>query len=248
LILRGASFVIKDEAYLKSVLGELVSASHTGKFSDFLTKPFTPGELILFIEENKIKLLQPRDDVVKILLSHSIKIQVAEHEPDYKGGYWPDHWSYNLDLLDTYLEVYPEDLKELLLDKKIFTFYDPPIFVRPRREKYKLYGGKPRQLNSVVNDNEKIEMIQKREIQPNLVRTQYGRGEIYYTTLANKLLNLLANKLASFDPSGVGIEMESNKPNWFDALNGLPALFGSSLCETFEVKRLGIFIKEALKA
>jgi hypothetical protein len=40
--------------------------------------------------------------------------------------------------------------------------------------------------------------------------------------------------------------MEADKPNWFDALNGLPALFGSSLNETFELKRLILFIKMAL--
>ncbi|MDD5060443.1 MAG: cellobiose phosphorylase, partial [Candidatus Omnitrophica bacterium] len=43
-----------------------------------------------------------------------------------------------------------------------------------------------------------------------------------------------------------GIEMEANKPNWFDSLNGLPALFGSSICETFELKRLLQIIKDAL--
>ncbi|NSW92842.1 MAG: hypothetical protein HPY74_19745 [Firmicutes bacterium] len=28
--------------------------------------------------------------------------------------------------------------------------------------------------------------------------------------------------MASIDPGGVGIEMEAGKPNWNDALNGLP--------------------------
>jgi len=41
--------------------------------------------------------------------------------------------------------------------------------------------------------------------------------------------------------------MEADKPNWFDALNGLPALLGSSLCETFELKRLILFLKGALE-
>jgi len=43
----------------------------------------------------------------------------------------------------------------------------------------------------------------------------------------------LANKAASLDPSGIGIEMEANKPNWYDSLNGLPGLLGSSISETF---------------
>jgi len=35
----------------------------------------------------------------------------------------------------------------------------------------------------------------------------------------------------------VGVEMEADKPGWCDSLNGLPLLFGSSLCETLEIKR-----------
>ena len=31
--------------------------------------------------------------------------------------------------------------------------------------------------------------------------------------------------------------MEADKPGWCDSLNGLPLLFGSSLCETLEIKR-----------
>jgi hypothetical protein len=247
LIVKGASFIIKDETYLKTVLKDLVDKSHLEALASFLTNPFTPGDIILFIEEHNIKLHRPVDEVVKILLSHSIKTQEAEHEAEYKAGYWTDHWAYNLDLLDSYLGVYPENLKELIFDKKIFTFYDPPLTVKPRHEKYRLYDGKPRQLKSVAGCEEKAELINSRESQPNVARTQYGKGEIYQTTLINKLLCLLANKLASLDPFGVGIEMEANKPNWYDALNGLPALFGSSLCETLELKRLVIFIKEALQ-
>jgi len=89
-------------------------------------------------------------------------------------------------------------------------------------------------------------MISKRACYAHVVHTQYGQGQVYKTTLMNKLLCLLANKLASLDAFGVGIEMEANKPNWFDALNGLPALFGSSSCETFELKRLIIMIRAAL--
>jgi hypothetical protein len=44
--------------------------------------------------------------------------------------------------------------------------------------------------------------------------------------------------MATLDMSGVGIEMEAGKPGWNDSLNGLPGLFGSSLVETLEVRRL----------
>jgi hypothetical protein len=57
---------------------------------------------------------------------------------------------------------------------------------------------------------------------------------------------VIANKLASLDPSGIGVEMEADKPNWYDALNGLPGLLGSSACETFELKRWLLFLQGAL--
>jgi len=37
--------------------------------------------------------------------------------------------------------------------------------------------------------------------------------------------------------------MEAGRPGWNDALNGLPGLFGSSVNETFELKRLLLLIK-----
>ena len=41
--------------------------------------------------------------------------------------------------------------------------------------------------------------------------------------------------------------MEANKPNWYDALNGLPGLLGSSISETFELKRFAVFLKDAIQ-
>ena len=40
--------------------------------------------------------------------------------------------------------------------------------------------------------------------------------------------------------------MEADRPGWCDALNGLPGLFGSSVNETIELKRLADFTRQAL--
>ncbi len=242
LVFKGVSFVLGDSAEFKKLLGEITPEDDFAKIISFLNKPFTPGEVIIFLKENKIKLKASDDEFLNMLLPHCLKNQEAEHGE----GFWTDHWTYNLDLLESYLRVYPEKLQEIVFDKKAFTFYDNTEVVKPRSEKYLLKDGIVRQLHCVIADNAKREMIRKRPIHPHLVRTEYGKGEVYQTTLMNKLLCLLVNKLASLDPNGVGIEMEADKPNWFDALNGLPALFGSSICETFELKRLVIFIKNAL--
>lgn len=240
LVMKGINFTLKNEQEFKVVLNDLMEEKNIAGFTSFLNKPFTPGDIILFIKETKIKLKVSYDEFLNILLSHSLKNQEAEHGE----GFWTDHWTYNLDLLGSYLGVYPEKLKEIIFEKRAFTFYDNTETVRARHEKYVLKEGKVRQLHAVGPSNAKRGMIRKRATQPHSVRTQYGQGEIYKTTLINKLLCLLANKLASLDPFGCGIEMEADKPNWFDALNGLPGLLGSSLNETFELKRLALLIKE----
>ncbi|MFH1458671.1 MAG: cellobiose phosphorylase [Candidatus Omnitrophota bacterium] len=242
LVLKGASFALKEDIAPEALLNGLLEEKHIPDMSVFLKKPFTPGDAIFFLEENRIKPSCSYDKFLDTLISHSLKIQEAEHAE----GFWTDHWTYNLDLLESYLAFYPENFTEIFFEKKVFTFFDNAEVVKSRREKYVLKDGKVKQLAAVGIDHAKREMMKKRTHHPHTVRTQYGNGAIYHTTLINKLLCLLANKMASFDAFGCGIEMEANKPNWFDALNGLPALFGSSLCETFELKRLALMIDEAL--
>ncbi|MDD5166672.1 MAG: cellobiose phosphorylase [Candidatus Omnitrophica bacterium] len=243
LVIKGTNFTVKDKTALFSALKGMATEEQALKIAHYLDKPFTPGNMIFFLEENKIKPKISYDEFLAIVIAYCEKVQEAEHGE----GFWTDHWTYNLDLLESYLGVYPENLKEIVFEKKVFTFYDNTETVKPRSEKYLLKDGHLKQLHAIHPDSAKKEMIKKRDTSPHIVRMDYGKGGIYQTTLANKLLCLLANKLASLDPSGCGIEMEADKPNWFDALNGLPALFGSSICETFELKRLALFIKYSLE-
>ncbi len=242
LVVKGVAFVLDDPKQAETILMNLVALDAVNPLVSFMAKPFTPGDLISFIQKNKVTLKSSYDELLGVILAKSRKIQEAEHGE----GFWSDHWTYNLDLLESYFAIYPERLNELIFKKNIFVYFDNSEVVKPRQEKYLLHNGNVRQLNSVALDTHKKEMIRKRSAYPHLARTEYGYGKIYQTTLINKLICLLVNKLASLDPFGVGIEMEANKPNWYDALNGLPALFGSSVCETFELKRLILFIKQSL--
>jgi len=204
----------------------------------FIEKPFTLGELFIFLKNNKIEITIEREEFINLIMKYSKKIEIALPSK----GYWSDHWHYNIDLIENFLAIYPERLNEILIQKRVFKYYDTPFFVKPRKEKYVLFNGIPHQLNSVEKNDEKEKMINERERDKYWVRTNYGKGEIYNTILLEKLLSLVANKFASLDPEGIGIEMESERPNWCDALNGLPGVFGSSICETIELKRLIVFI------
>lgn len=242
LIVKGANFHLTDADGLRKALSPVLKEADIHPLVTFLSTPFTPGDCIFYLEDNKIKLNAAPDEFLNLILSCSEKIYEAEHGE----GFWTDHWTYNIDLIESYLGVYPEKEREIFFEKRSFTWFDNIETVRPRSEKYVLYGGIPRQLHSVYADPDKRRMIHQRETAPHLVRTAYGGGGVYQTTLINKLLCLMSNKLASLDPFGIGIEMEANKPNWFDSLNGLPGLFGSSLCETMELKRLMLVIRKAL--
>jgi hypothetical protein len=167
-------------------------------------------------------------------LAGSKKIQDATHGE----GFWIDHWTYNLDLLESFAAIYPDDLKAVFVERRDFTIYDNDHVVQPRDKKYVLRpDGAVRQMHAVVRDPEKSELLRRRKEDPNKVRIKRGTGAIFQTSLLAKILGLIGVKAASLDSSGIGIEMEAEKPGWCDAMNGLPGLIGSSVNEAFELRR-----------
>jgi hypothetical protein len=182
------------------------------------------------------------------LLSELAPFISREEHAEHGEGFWIDHWTYNLDLIKSYLSIFPEDIQNLLFERKEYTFYDNDHRVLPRDEKFFLKADKVvRQYRAVVKDKDKAELLRSRDREAERVRTHHGRGVIYRTNLFVKLLCLVTNKLASLDAEGIGVEMEADKPSWYDSLNGLPGLLGSSLPETLELKRLTLFMIHALE-
>ncbi|MFC1666436.1 hypothetical protein ACFL0P_01000 [Candidatus Omnitrophota bacterium] len=245
LVLHGTSFRVKEPAKLKDALRGKVSEKDIKKLEDLLLDVFTPGRLFMDVERFGIRLKSSWDEFLNEILKNCEIIYDAEHVE----GFWIDHWTYNLDLVDNFLSLYPEKLKEILLDKKEFTFYDNVFSVKPRAERYLLNGkNKVRQYRSLMCDIKKESLLRKRHSDIYVMRTRHGEGEIYKTTLLVKLLSLTVNKLSSLDPFGVGIEMEADKPGWCDSMNGLPGLFGSSTPEVFELKRQILFISDSIES
>ncbi len=215
---------------------------------DLLAKPFTPGHILRVLQDRGIHLPLPPQDFVAQLLANA-----EQHfSADFGEGYWSDHWTYNLDLIENFLAVYPERRVDLLFGRADLPFFDSPAVVRPRSQRYVLTDNGPRQFNAVYEDPEKEALIHARShagmATPNLVRTRHGQGEIYRTNAFVKLLILATVKFATLDPAGMGIEMEGGKPGWYDALNGLPGLFGSSMPESYELLRLLNFLAESVNA
>lgn len=245
LVVKGTLFVldVKSSEY-KEILKDLVSKEDEKKLNHFFAKPFEPGSLATFVEFSKIKTKIKFEDFISKIVTLSQAVNDASHGE----GFWVDHWKYNFDLVESYLSVYPEKEKELFFKDKTYVYYDSDHYVLPRSKKYVLTPeGTVRQFGSVVKSDEKAAMISSRRDNPNALRTNNGKGEIYKTTLASKFVTLMAVKFATLDSEGIGMEMESDKPGWYDSLNGLPGLFGSSTPEVFELRKLMLSFKKTLQ-
>ena len=223
---------------LTAFLGRAVDKEDAQAVADYVTTDFELGHLFQLIEQRSIRPAMKREAFLEELLEH------AEAQPaqDLGSGYHPDTWFYNLDLLDSYRGIYPERFCDLLFKRSDFYYGDNYAFVKHRNQRYAMLDGRPMQPDSIEHDEAKKAMMDARPALPYAMRTKHGEGDVYYTTLAPKLVALAAVKLASLDAFGAGVEMESDRSNWYDALSGLPGVFGSSTHETFALKRLLLFL------
>ena len=239
LVVKGMTFSVGQASRAEAVLKELCAGEVSAHLKEMLVKGFQPGELLQAVEQEGIKLKISLKDFLSKILGVSQKHESADHGE----GFWTDHWTYNTDLLESFVAVYPDQFAALLLEKKVFSFYFNSHYVLPRDHRYILTAHGVRQYHSVHNDPKTTKAAER----GHKLHTKHGEGEVYHTHLLAKLVCLLANKAATLDPSGIGVEMEADKPNWYDALNGLPGLVGSSISETFEIKRLAVFLLNALE-
>ena len=230
LIVKGTSFRI-PKIHLKEILDQ---AREPRPLAAFLREPFTPGSLLTMLENQNIELHMSKEDFLKLALTRSEPCFEAE----FGEGYWTDHWTYNLDLIDSYLAIYPDRIRDLFDKNADIPFYESPVTVQPRDRKYVLTGDHPRQYHAIAKDQQKMALIAGRSENQHFMHDKNGKGVIFRTTLRIKLLFLAVIKFATMDPYGMGIEMEADRPGWCDALNGLPGLFGSSFPETLELYRL----------
>ena len=238
LVVQGSQFRLRAEKHANI----LALADNPEPLGEVLSRPFTPGKLLKTIADHNITLKIPLQDFLTRVIDQAEQYFKA----DFGEGYWTDHWTYNLDLIESYLAVYPERKSDLLFGDRTLPFYDSSVHVNPRSVKYCLTSQGPRQLNALWDAPDKGRLIAAREIAPNLMRTDHGQGEIYRTDLFTKLVILALVKFTTLDSWGMGIEMEAGKPGWYDAMNGLPALFGSTMPETYELKRLLQFLIRAI--
>ena len=242
LVVHGSQFTLSLEGQARV----LKLVEQPGSLEAMLQRPFSLGELVQTIRTAPVGLTVDLGTFIDDVLRETAQQFHASHGE----GYWVDHWFYNLDLIDTYLAVYPDREEELLFGQSIVPYFDSAAAVPSRSRRYvRTHDGRIRQYGAVHEaDAEKLALIESRSEYPRLMRTEHGKGKVYRTTVLAKLVGLAVVKFSTLDPGGMGIEMEAGKPGWYDALNGLPGLFGSSLCETYELHRLLTFLTDAMAA
>ena len=227
-------FFKKDKASL-SFLNQL-DENKKEYLTNLLEKGYSPSELYTYLKEN---------DLLE-LWSKILRVSEERNQASFSEGYWVDHWTYNVDLLEDYSSIYPDNEDELFFDKEYRYFYSP-VYVNPRKEKYVLLNdGRVRQYGAL---NLKEANEKAKEIGYDMSKGGYllsKDGNEIKTNLASKILSLIFVKFSTLDMEQMGIEMECEKPGWNDAMNGLPGLFGSGLSESVELLRLTNYTIEHL--
>lgn len=201
---------------------------------EIVDRGFEPSELFIALKDNEKALTKGVDDI----FTEIIEGCEQQIEANFAEGYWIDHWTYNVDLLENYASVYPDKLEDVLFKNDYYYFYSK-VMVEPRDEKYCLLpDGKVRQYGAIDLKKAK-RRAEKTNMSLNKTYWLKDNEENKITTsLANKIFSLIVVKFSTLDSNQLGIEMECEKPGWNDAMNGLPGLFASGMSETIELLRL----------
>ncbi|VEU80713.1 hypothetical protein [Haploplasma axanthum] len=205
------------------------NVSYGNNVDKILEKEFTPGDLSMVLEENGYSV---EDKLIEIISESNSVIKATFGE-----GYWEDHFTYLDDVIASVEEIYPDQFENILYDEIKYGFYNSPVYVKPRNEKYVLTkDGKVRQYDAINHFDRTTDWLLDE------------KGNEIKVNLISKLVTLILNKYAHLDPFNIGLSYEANKPGWNDAMNGLPGLFGSGVSETVEllklVKRTKRYIEE----
>ncbi len=207
---------------------ENISNECRKKARELLSSAFTPGKLRMALDGWQLRTETCPSELFETIMTDSVR----EVSASFGEGYWSDHWTYNLDQIESYLSIYPERKEALLYDERQYSWYESPVAVLPCAKRYVL----------TENGVRRHSYLENRTI--NGSRLLQQNGDTVLSVLMEKLLLLCAVKCASLDPCGMGVDMEGGKPGWYDALNGLPALGGSSMPETLALYRLISFVHD----
>lgn len=215
--------------------------------------PFRPGQLFDLIKQLDVKTSVDDSTLINTIVAAANETSIAS----YSDGYWGDHWDYYIDLINSYLAVYPDGEEALMYDKELRYFFSPAT-CKKRSEKYVLtltFDGQSHHVQQLdATDYDGVKVNQQNEF----FNANIGRIEIdanwqitpegiqFRSSPIAKLFLLGTIKFATRDAYGMGIEYEGGKPGWNDAMNGLVGMVGSGMPETFELHQLLKYVKSVV--
>lgn len=232
LSINGINYKLNETVNLKGLLQNHFTGD-TSRITELLKGTFTPGSIVNLVERDDVKIKTNTESYLNDIIAHS----KAYIQATFGEGFWIDHFTYLIDLVEAYEGIYPDKMLELLYDDEDYQYYDSPVSVKPKSEKIVLNDqGKVRQYHSLRHFDE--EKITKLNMNPHGTNWAKIGDKPYTSNLFTKLFVLVLNKQSNLDPLGYGVEMEAEKPGWNDAMNGVPGLLGSGVSETIEVIRI----------
>ena len=231
LSVEAIAFSIKDQNVCDQIAVEAVGhadghrAQREAIAGILCSGPFRPGQLFLLMEEQNIYLMISQQEFIDKVAAAAMATPMAV----YETGYWADHWDYYMDIIESYVSIYPDGEETLMYDKELPYFYSP-AFVQPRSKKYVLstsFDGKGhhvRQLDATNTDTEMLNVTSCYidnstnwyKIEANW--THDKSGTIFKSSPVAKLFLLATIKFATRDAYGMGIEYEGGRPGWNDAM------------------------------
>jgi len=153
-------YVFNDPAKADEVAEKVTTDANSAEVLGNVLKggAFRPGQLFELADQLNINRTKDNAMFVNTILAAS-----DDHAMGVYGqGYWADHWDYYIDLVDSYLSIFPDGEEELMYDNNLRYFFSTAT-VRPRSEKYTLdytFDGKHKhviQLDATYYDLDKAE-------------------------------------------------------------------------------------------
>jgi hypothetical protein len=252
LMVHTAFFIIRDWWRIEHLVAQLAPPGEDRQeLKELLSKPFRPGQLFVDLQKTGIVLPMQRDMLLDMVTRYAEQVPAGAYS---QNGFWVDHWTYQLDLLTNFLAVFPDEKEAMMYDSDPVPFFLSPGMVANRTKKNMLTANGVRQYDAVAESAKKTAQLAIIYGEPQYVGDsaaggmwmRTAKGETFRVAIIVKLVLLATTKFAIMDPLGMGLEMEGGKPGWNDAMNGLPALFGSEMPSAYELHELIDFVGATL--
>uniref|UniRef100_A0A7S2VZP1 Uncharacterized protein n=1 Tax=Eucampia antarctica TaxID=49252 RepID=A0A7S2VZP1_9STRA len=255
LTVEAVVYMIKDEAVAANIAALTTCDPKSSEVlrNIIMGGAFRPGQMFDLMDRLDIKLCVEKEVFLDQIMAASEDLAMGV----YDKGYWADHWEYYLDLINSYLQIYPDGEEKLMYDQSLRYFFSTAS-IKPRSEKYVVtwaFDGQSKhilQLDSTEFDQSKEDEQEAfRSTKTGVLSTdaywqRTPNGGAFRSSPIAKFFLLGAIKFATRDAWGMGIEYEGGRPGWNDAMNGLPGMVGSGMPETYELHQILQYLKKVV--